>query len=315
MMTLPELLSKTFTDCNRAGKTLGTAILIVGGISVVLSVLFLHVVFRSGAAEIGKILGPEEQANFEQYAWTATTNFGMQRMMDDLGTKMEAKFDGMTDEEQRAVVIPVLLSFASRVVPLACVFALLSILISLWQSVFFLLVAARGKGTFGGLSKEAFGWMLPMLGLNIIVGLLFIAIPVIAVFLGFLLPNILFIMLLVLVAIALFVYFGTRFALSSAILIQDRTGVVESIRRSFVLTSRGKFLKVFGNLLGAGALIGVIIIVFQIILTILSMIAEPFPPAPFVINQVLVFVALVGQAFIAVFTVRLKEAVAIKKRA
>ena len=310
MTTFPDLLRKTYVDCNRARKPIGIAILITGGITILLSVFVWQIAVGAGVRELGKILGPEKAAEIEQHAWAAGTSSGMQQVMMEVGEAMEARLAAMTEEEKAAAIESVTTGFFTDVFPVMAGFGLLTIILTLWNRSFFLVLGVRGKGDFGTLAGDAFAWMLPLLGLGILSTLIVLAwvlvSMIVAAAAGVLLSPIAGIVIAVPLILGGALFLGPRLALAPVILFQDRVGVLGSLKRSIRMTE-GKWWKVFGNLLGAGAMVWIVLFAFQIVLNILARAAIPFPPVPFIIGQLMAFASLAGAAYSTVFLVRLKE--------
>ncbi len=313
MLTFPDLLRRTFTDCNRAGKPLGIAVLITGGITVLLTMFLWQMALGTGVRELGRILGPEETTRLEERAWSAGSTSGMQQAVMEAVQALEVKLNTMTEEEKAAALQMAMAGFFTDVLPVLSGFAVLSFLLGLWSRSFFLVLGVRGHGNFGTLAIDAFAWMLPLLGVGALIVLAMGAWVALSVVAGFVLGMILSESAGVLVAVPLAIggllFVGPRLVLAPVMLLQDRTGVMESIRRSIRVT-KGRWLKVFGNLLGAGAMVWIAVFAVQIVVSMLARVAQPFPPAPLVIGQVMTFVGLVGAAYQTVFLVRLKETIA-----
>ncbi len=317
MTTFPTLLRKTYADCIRVRKPIGIAILITGGITVLLSVFVWQIAVGAGVRELGKILGPEKAAEIEQHAWAAGTSSGMQQVIMEVGQAMEVKLASMSEEEKDVAIETVMTGFFTDVFPVMAGFALLAIILTLWNRSFFLVLGVRGKGKFGEVAADAFAWMLPLLGVGILTSLLVIAWVIVSMLVAAIVGAVLSPIVGFVVAVPLMIggalYLGPRLALAPVILFQDRAGVIGSLKRSFRMTE-GKWWKVFSNLLGAGAMVWIVLFAIQIIVNILARVAMPFPPAPFIIGQMMVFASLAGAAYSTVFVVRLKEAVAGGKR-
>src|SRR3990167_7365833 len=152
---------------------------------------------------------------------------------------------------------------------------LVSIVIFILSSTYYLLVALKQAKDFGALFKQSFQLFLPMLGLHVWVFLrTFAWVP--------------FIGLITLIIL------GPRFVLSPVLLVQEGKGVFDSAKISYKKTS-GYWGKIFGNMFVAGLLVALAIMVLSMALFITGPLALLLIP---ILSQVMC-------AFLIVFMTKL----------
>lgn len=312
MMRFPQILSVTAADCNRARKPLGIAVLIVGSVSILVTFVLWGTMLRSGMQELRMLLGPEAAMRVEEQVMMMKPGPEMQGVMMNVMAELQAKFDQMPEEEKAMVMSGMFSRLFVTVGPVLIGFILLTLILKLWSGTFFLLLGVRKNPRFGKLAGEAIAWMLPVLGVGVMISVAvvgwMIATGIVAAIAGAVVHEALGALVLVLVGFGGILAFGPRFSLAPAFLLQDNAGVIGSLKRSFRVT-KGHWLKVVGNFIGAAAIVWIIVFVIQFFLN-LFIGALPASPASFVIGQLMIFVMLIGTAYQAVFLVRLKEAIA-----
>lgn len=312
-MNFPALLRTAAVDCNKARKPLGIAILIVGVISIGVTLLLWSTLLRSGMAELRTLLGPDVAASIETQVMGMTPGPQMQGVMMDVMSKVKATFDAMSEEEREQAGTEMMVRLMGDVAPVFIGFIVLSAIMKLWTGSFFLLLGIRKNPRFGTLAGEAITWMLPVLGVGFMIGLAavgwMIGVGILAFILSFV-HEALAPLTLIIVGVGGLITFGPRLCLAPVLLLQDDAGVIGSIKRSFRIT-KGRWLKVVGNLIGAAAMVWIALFLVQFVLNIVM---NMVPSAPFalVVGQLLVFATLLGTAYQTVFLVRLKEAIARK---
>lgn len=312
-MTFPNLIKQTFTDCNRAGKPLGIAVLITGGATILVTVFLWRAMLGTGARALGGIVGPDEAARIvEQVRGAELSSSDAQRIAMEVTQTLKNTLDSMPEAELSAAVRQMTVSLYEAI-PILAGFAVLFLIISLWSRAFFLVLGAQGERKFGEIAMDAFVWMFPLLCVCfIIIAAIaaWIAICLVAgIILGMALSSVAGVIIAAPLAVVGLIYMWPRLIMAPVALVQDRVGIIGSIRSSVRIT-RGHWLKIFGNLIGAGVTVWIVTFAVRIGVNILVRVAEPFPPAPFVISRVMIFITIAGVAYWTVFLVRLKQTIA-----
>lgn len=314
MMTFPDLIKKSFSDCNRAGKPLGMAVLLTGSITVMLTLFLWQTALWPGVRELGKILGPDGVARIEEQMRSAVSQpSDMQRFVMAVGQTLEAKLDSMTESERSAATQQAFSAFFAGVLPALTGFVVLSFIIGLWSRSFFLVLGVRGAGSFSALAIDAFAWMLPLLGVGFLMALVLFVWVVLSILVGvvfgIILSNIAGALIAAPITVAGLIYMWPRLIMAPVALVQDRAGIIGSIRSSIRIT-KGHWLKICGNLIGAWIVVWIVMTAFGFIVTALTAVAGQFPPVQFAINSVMSFITVAGMAYWMVFLVKLKQAIA-----
>lgn len=314
MATFPDLIKKSFADCSRAGKPLGIAVLITGGVTILLTVFMWGATLETVGRAIGGILGPDEGERIVvQMRDAGLSSARVQRLAMEVSQALGDKLGSMAEAELSAAIQQMTGTLLAESLPILAGFVVLLLVISLWSRAFFLILGVRGERKFGEIAMDAMAWMLPLLCVCfIIIAAIaaWIAISLLAgVILGVALSNAAGALIAVPLGIAGLIYMWPRLIMAPVALVQDRAGIIGSIRSSIRMT-RGHWLKIFGNLVGAWAVVWIVMTACGFIVTVLAAAAGPFPPAPFAINSVMSFVTAAGAAYWTVFLVRLKQAVA-----
>ncbi len=306
MTTFPDLLKKSAADCNRAGKPLGMAVLLAGCVTIAITLVLWGTALRSGIRELSTIIGPDAASRIQEQVMYSGSRSEMQTLMSEVSKELDAKFKDMTPERKAEMIGLSFGRFMTDVAPLFIGFIVFSAILGVWMRGFFLLLAIRKTGDFKALAGEALTWMLPLLGLGLLLGAAFGAIALVPFVLGGLLDNSYVMGIGGFLGVGFVLYLVPRVAFAPVFLIQDKTGIRGGIRKSLLL-SEGKWFKIVGNLLGAGAMVWIAVFVCQFFINVLSSIAGPVPAFGLIIGQVMVFITLIGKAYSTVFLVRLKE--------
>ncbi len=311
MTTFPDLLTKSATDLNRARKPLGIAVLIVGCITIVVTLVLWRSAVQSGVREIGALLGPDVANRLEEQAAFATNGPQMEALMREVGQDMMEKFKAMPEEQQVMMIGQSFGRIFADILPLLFGFIVFSSIVSLWLNSFFLLLSIRRSATFKALAGEAITWMLPLLGLGMLIGIGLFALVFVPMLLGSLLRNPYVSALGTVLGFAGLIYLIPRLLFAPVILIQDKAGIRGSIRRSLILTD-GKWWKVVGNSIGMCAMVWIAVFILQFLVNVLISIASHGIPFAFLLWYVLIFAGIIAKAYGTVFMVRLKESLKTK---
>lgn len=198
-------------------------------------------------------------------------------LMDGMGAMGMMDEDGNFNEEaMEEVGKSIMLSMA----PTFGSFFLVSFLLSLIGSVYFLVVAVQAKVTVGSAFSATPKLLLPMLGVWLWSFLRSFAwIPVIGIIFA--------------------IVIGPRLVLAPVILIKEKKGVLESVRSSYE-RSKGYWGKVIGNSIVAGICTALAIIVAGIITGLL-------PQSVSIITSLIL--GYLGTAYGTIFIVKLSETI------
>jgi hypothetical protein len=321
MATFPQLLKRSYADCNKVAKPLTIAVLIVGCAYIVMNFIVWGTVFTKGLTHVGEILGPDAAAVIQQQVTMGTPGPQMEQAMNGLAAQLQLKLAGMPEEEQAKLIFGHMITFFASVGPILIGFGILWMVIQWWYNAFVLVLGTKGKKSFGATASEAFSWMLPLVGLGLLTALMYLAISGITV-----LASIFLLMLsqsaggdvptlaipVVIAGVLGVLFLAIRLVFAPVALVQDKLGIVESLRKSFRIT-KGKFWRIVGNLIGLAAVIWLVTFVVSMIISFVVGIAATFSPLALFVGQITVFVTLLVTAYSTIFTIRLKEDIQARK--
>ena len=319
MTSFPDLLVQAFHDCNRRGKTIGFAILVAGAVHLVLSGALMASVISLGMDAVRDIAGPGTAQELQRGFTEMTTSMGFnplaQQRFVSLIQDVAETFEQLPPDRQRVVAAEIAGKVFMVIMPLGILFFLAFIAMSYWMTAVVILAANR-NGTFSALAREAMRWILPLLGVSLLIMLIFVAWLAVCVLLSVIIGGIVggnggLILAFVSGILAFLIgwFFAMPYlALPTVILVQDRTGIMESIRRGIRL-ARGHWVKIAFNILGMGFIVGCVLYVIQLFFQFLIGIAVHFSPSAIFIGQLVIFVTFMGAAYQTMFLVRLKETV------
>lgn len=322
MSRFPDLLKRSYKDCNAVSKPLGVAVLIVGCAMIVISFAMWGTLLGKGLAFVSSVLGPEVAEQIRSEVTVFAPGPQMSQAISNVAAQIQVKFMMMTETEQAEFLAVQMMEFFSSIAPLLFGFIVFTAIVQLWYGAFTLLLAIKGNRPFGEVAGDAFAWMLPLLGLGLLTVLVFagvmVAYFILMVMVGMLtdasnsiVPTVLSLVATGVMIVSM-ILLWIRLAFAQVVLVQDKTGVVESLRKSFRIT-KGKFWRILGNLIGVAAMVWIVTFVIQFVIGMIVNVASDFSPYAMVVHHVMTFVALIAGAYTAIFMVRLKESIAGKK--
>ncbi len=312
MVTFPQLLRQTTAHCNHRGRQLATGVLVFGSISVVLWILAVRIGMTEGIAQLQTILGPEATARVQTQIGMIGSQQDVERIGMVISNEIAQKVKSLPQAEQEEMMLTMFLQAAgtafTRILPIVLAMTLFWIV----GRAFFLVLGAGPDEEFLPMVRRAVR-LLPRLILLwlLIACTLFLWIPVLSFGFMFIFPPAVF--LVILAGIIFAIVAGPRLILAPVILVQDGTGIRESIRRSFHI-SAGQWKRIVFAVIGVGAVIWLGTGVCQIVVNLLIKFTIPFSPYALLLGQIMTFVMFTGVAYRSSFTARLKENIVTDKR-
>ncbi len=250
MLSFPALLGRTTSLCNRLGSAIAYGTVVFGLLTIAVQIGQ----WRTVLVPAGNIL--REFSSEQEYAAilekTANLRYGPEGLQEQVARGLEL-FDKKAtamEPEKREVYMATLIDRATReLLPVIAGFTLLLLLVHGAARAFFLTVAGRRIGELAAALTQACKVFLPLMAVWIALGVCSLLWLSFAFFmLGIVWAQGFIIGILLLIGSA---WLYPRLALAPAILAEEGTGVLASLRLSFERT-RGRWGYVVLNLLGIG---------------------------------------------------------------
>lgn len=305
MATFPDLLRLTTAHCNRRGKQLAISVLLFGSVSILLWILTSQSIISEGTRQLTALLGPEAVTRIEQKIEGMAGRPDGEAMVNVFRQELNAKLGDIPRDEKIAILINVGIRGSIAALPTIGLGVLLIAFCTLWSWAFWLVLGAGSEASWWTMMTQALRLMPRLLALIILLFCITVLwIPVVAVAVGIVVPVVLPVLLVAEIVFA--GYLWPRLLLSPMILAQDRTTVINAIRRSIKLSKR-RWFRIVGNIIGVGAVVWLGTFIARILLNMLVQVALPVSPYAVFLWQVLTYILLIGSAYRTVFAMRLKE--------